>query len=139
MEQRDPRPGRLRRLAGAHFVLAGIMLGTAVASADYSTCMTFCLDEHNFSYCHPVCEGNASAPTAADNCYSHTTDQKHDSVLDWIAQHYDWLGAATSPIDDEGLFEVDIAVYPDDYCRVRVMVDDGCGVSVVEVVEGDAC
>ena len=105
--QRDLRPGRFRRLAGAHFiVLASIMPGS---------------------------------PTFAQDCYSHTLDQEQDAILDWIVQHYDWGGAVILPLNDEDLYEADIAVYPDGYCRVHVMVDDECGVSVVEVVEGDAC
>lgn len=38
----------------------------APAVADYSACMEFCKEEHNFAYCHKICTEDAGKMSAAD-------------------------------------------------------------------------
>lgn len=82
-----------------------------------------------------------SGPGAAQDCLSLTDERKEDAVLAWIAQHYEWAGATISGPDEDNLLWADFDLYPDGsgHCVLKVMVDDACGVAVVEVVEGDAC
>ena len=120
----------------------------------YDTCMTFCLDEHSFSYCHPVCDGsagNAGTVGETDNTggtesavptsrYCGTLEDRRTVIRAWIKENYGpWAGFNVPINDDLQVFEVDFSPYEDgeytDFCIGIVTFDDACQVAVMGEIE----
>ena len=141
----------------AALVLAATLAGAALfvsapAPADYDACMTFCLDEHSFSYCHPVCDGSAgNAGTAGDtgdaggtesvvptSRYCGTFDERKKAIRVWVKETYGRVFMMSMPAaDNENVFAVDFSVYEngeytDRYNGILVF-DDACQVAVMEL------
>ena len=151
-------------------VLAATLAGAALfvsasALADYSACMTFCLDEHNFSYCHPICDGRASnagttgdagdtdgmESIAPDTAPCGTVDEQHDVIWMWLTKIYGPVFMAVIPVDPEedrrffskedgGASKTDLNVSFSKYntnerCTVTLRIDDACRYMVTEKAE----
>ena len=137
-------------------VLAATLTGAALfvsapARADYSACMTFCLDEHNFSYCHPICDGSAGTVGEAGDVgatesvvptsrYCGTSDEMRAAIRVWLAERYEPTVIATMPfVSDPNVFEVGFTPYEGgenaDYCQGMMTFDDACQVVVMEDFE----
>ena len=137
------------------FLLAVLALGLSVrpAAADYDACMTFCLDEHSFSYCHPICDGSASnAGTVGETGDTGSTEsavplftaekcrtpgERDTAFTTWIWQTYDTSAVAYSSLDDEGyVFGFDFYLDgTDDNCTGSVTFDHACRVFETEKIE----
>ena len=139
-------------------VLAATLTGTALfvsapARADYDACMTFCLDEHRFSYCHPICDGSASnAGTAGDTGNAggtvpvvplftaekcRTLDERDTAIGRWITQTYGIVSIGIRVLDDEAyVLEVRFAtVDGTEDCTGIVTFDDACRVFETQKIE----
>ena len=141
-------------------VLAAALTGMALfvsapVLADYNACMTFCLDEHNFSYCHPICDGSASsagtvgdtgntgdtesvAPLfTAESCG--TLDERERAISLWVKEKYGPVVMMSGPLDDDVSFELDFFLYEDgefkDRCIGIVTFDDACRMFETEKFE----
>ena len=147
-------PGTTARVLAATLTGAALFV-SAPARADYSACMTFCLDEHNFSYCHPICDGSASsagtvgetgdtggtesvAPLfTAESCG--TLDERERAISLWVKEKFGPVVMMSGPLDDDVSFALDFFLYEDgefkDRCIGIVTFDDACRMFETEQFE----
>ena len=139
-------------------VLAATLTGAAFfvsapVHADYNACMTFCLDEHSFSYCHPICVGSASSAGTtgdtgstggtesavplftAEKC--RTFEEKDWALSNWFAETYGIGSGGQDTIDDElDVWKLLWSRYgTDDVCTGIVTFNDACQVFETEKIE----
>ena len=128
--------------------------------AEYNACMTFCLDEHNFSYCNPICDGSASSAgtvgesgdtggkesaVPAYTASSCGTDERTETAI-WVSlmdklgpsmMTIDPISATSKPRDDDcNNLEISFKKYGSDECYiVTIIVNDACQIFVMEEFE----
>lgn len=118
------------------------MLATAPALADYKICMTHCMTEHDFDYCHAICADkpkptdepsatqmeNAATATASPSEICKLTDQEqHNLVTKFIYENYGAYPNITLSDDDQTVFQTEYSP-TDEECRGVVKITSDCEV-----------
>ena len=127
--------------------MASTFAAATPAVADYDSCMKYCIPEHGFKHCHPICAGgenrankvedkvnresNKSNKESAGNFGScnKTTDNKVNAILFYLENHHGPVFLMTYPTDNPDEFEVDFIPYdPETNCTGTITFTADCDV-----------
>lgn len=106
----------------------------APALADYQTCMTHCMTQHDFDHCHPICtdysdrtdDGPHAVAKPVETCL--LTDAEQYRLIDnFFYDNYEVYGTINPSDDDRTVFEVEFQP-PDEECRGVVRLTSDCEV-----------
>ena len=136
-------------------VITVLLIAVAAPTlADYKTCMTHCMTQHEFDHCHPLCASMApTSPLAGDGAdkpetgapsrdgdgagQCDTLEEKMDALEALIANAYqkNWGSTFIFPMDDENSFEALVCPLDDDdaCCDSIIKVDGECRITSVRL------
>ncbi|MCY4454656.1 MAG: hypothetical protein OXC01_22220 [Immundisolibacterales bacterium] len=140
-------------------VLPGLLVAvtTAPALADYKTCMTHCMTQHQFDQCHATCgrmgpslppagassaKPDAHAPSRVGNGTGqcNTVEQKMDALDAFVLEQYGrhaYNGMAIF-LEDDGSFTT--LFYPEEQdCEGILTVNENCQIGGIEETRCEPC
>ena len=117
------------------------IFAAAPAVADYDSCMKYCIPEHGFDHCNPICAGGerkhdgkenkADRESAGNFGPCKTSDDKIDEIIIYIDQHHGsaYLDAYTYD-DHPNEIGVEFDLYEDEKlkltCKGTITVTASC-------------